>query len=182
MKTIFFALILMSPWLANAGSAKHYRDLIMRVRSEGAFKIPMPDRGDLNFKYKMQLDKPKWDLPIVTPYDGLFIQFWDKIFLKEGSYMELNGEQIPITCIHVSGRDLGKSENPQIPQYIITFFFIANDWTCTGPINPNYPRYSPRKEAWDTYLHYDVKDPTIMLPTEAGLRYRWNEYEAVLVN
>jgi len=26
-----------------------------------------------------------------------------------------------------------------------------------------------------------VKDPTIMLPVDAGLRYRWSEFEAVLV-
>lgn len=160
---------------------KHYRSLIMRVRTEGEFKVAMPDRGDLVFKYKMQLDEPKYAETIVTPIWGYY-EFWDKIFLKEGSYIELGGEQIPLTCIHVAGRDLGLDKNkPEIPQYMIRFFFVANDWTCTGPINPNYPKFSTRKDAWDTYLHYDVKDETIMLPTEPGLRYRWNEYEAVLV-
>jgi len=164
-------------------SKKHYRDLILRVRTEGEFRIPMPANGDLLFKYKMELDEPKWKEPVVADYPGLnVVEFWDKIFLKEGSHIVLNGEEIPLTCIHVKGRDLGKSPGgPTIPRYIITFFFVAKDWTCTGPLNPDYPRYSPRKEAWDTYLHYDVRDETIMLPSDAGLRYRWNEFEAVLV-
>jgi hypothetical protein len=189
--TLLTACLVSAPALAKptishtkpkAESAQFYRDLILRVRTEGEFRIPMADRGDQFFRYKMEIDTPKWTLPVVSE-DTLVgvIDFWDKIMLKDGSFIVLNGEEIPLTCIHVKGRDLGKSGIPTVPRFIITFFFVANDWTCTGPMNPDYPKFSPRKDAWDTYLHYDVRDETIMLPSEVGLRYHWNEFDAQLV-
>jgi hypothetical protein len=175
------------------GVGKFYRDLVLRIRTQAEFKVPMPANGDLHFDYKMDFDQPKWKDPIMDDYpvtddmgkpNGKFIRFfWDKIFLKEGSYVNVGGEQIPLTCIHVDGQDnrySGKS-GPLIPDFVLKIKFVANDWTCTGPINPGWPGNGGKKEAWDTYIQYTIKDPTIMLPIDAELRYRWAEYTAVLV-
>lgn len=195
---LLFAFILLSSTLqahaeATPKEKKFYRDMVLRIRTQAEFKVPMPANGDMHFDYKMEFDQPKWKEPIMNDYPitdsqmkptGKFIRFfWEKIFLKEGSYMNVGGEQIPLTCIHVAGQDnrfSGKS-GPLIPDYILKIIFVANDWTCQGPLNPGWPGNGGKKEAWETYIHYDVKDPTIMLPVEAGLRYRWSEFEAVLV-
>lgn len=177
---------------ATPKEKQFYRDMILKIRTKAEFKVPMPDRGDLHFRYQLQFDTPKWKEPVTNdsyfygdgPDKNKFIRFfWDKIFLKEGSYLEVGGEQIPLTCIHVSAQDnrfSGKS-GPLIPDFILKIIFVANDWTCQGPINPGWPSNGGKKEAWETNLHYSVKDPTIMLPVDAGLRYRWSEFEAVLV-
>jgi hypothetical protein len=178
---------------ATPAELKFYRDMILRIRGEAEFKVPMPANGDMHFNYKMEFANPKWKDPITTEYsmtddnarpNGKFIRyFWDKIFLKEGSYVEVGGEQIPLTCIHVDAQDnrfSGKA-GPLLPDFILKSTIVANDWTCTGPINPGWPGNGGRKESWDTYIQYSVKDPTIMLPVEAGIRYRWSEFQAVLV-
>ena len=59
---------------------------------------------------------------------------------------------------------------------------MANDFSCQGPIRPGWPRTGGNKENWDTYLHYEIRDPTIMLPQDALIRYRWNETKAVLID
>lgn len=172
---------------------KFYRDMILRIRTQAEFKIPMPANGDMPFNYKLEFDQPKWkeiivsDLPITgaefNRTGKFFRNFWDKIFLKEGSYLEVGGERIPLTCIHVAGQDnrfSGKT-GPLLPDFILKIIFVANDWTCSGPLNPGWPENGGKKEAWESYVHYEVRDPTIMLPVEAGLRFRWNEFAAVLV-
>ena len=60
-------------------------------------------------------------------------------------------------------------------------YLVANDYSCTGPINPGWPDNGGKEETWDTYVYFEIRDPTIMLPVEAHLRYRWNEYKSVLV-
>lgn len=172
---------------------KFYRDLVLKIRTQAEFKVPMPANGDMHFNYKMEFDQPKWKEPIISDFlitDGtlkptgkFFRNFWEKIFLKEGSYMTVAGEQIPLTCIHVAGQDnrFSGNSNPMFPEFILKIIFVANDWTCQGPINPGWPQNGGKEQAWETYIHYEVKDPTIMLPVEAGLRYRWNEFGAVLV-
>jgi hypothetical protein len=102
--------------------------------------------------------------------------------LKDGSVLKLGDEQLPLTCIHVSGQDnrFSGKKTPLIPDLIFKIIFVANDFSCSGPITPGWPESGGRKEAWSTYLFYVVKDPTIMLPVDAKIRYRWNEFEAVL--
>ncbi len=177
----------------TAAEKKFYRDLVLRIRSQAEFKVPMPANGDMHFDYKMEFDQPKWPEPIIgefpltdssmKPTGKFYRVFFDKIFLKEGSYMTVAGEQIPLTCIHVEGQDNRFSGNPdpRFPQLILKIIFVANDWTCQGPINPGWPESGGKEQAWDTNIHYEVRDPTIMLPVESGLRYRWNEYSSVLV-
>jgi hypothetical protein len=145
-------------------------------------------KSDMHFKYKMEFDQPKWKEPVISDspvgQSNLFVRdFWEKIFLKEGSYVEVGGEQIPLTCIHVAGQDnrFSGKLGPLFPELILKITFVTNDWACAGPVRPGWPQSGGRKEAWETYIHYTVKDPTIMLPIDAGLRYRWNEFEAVLV-
>ncbi len=108
--------------------------------------------------------------------------FFDRIFLKDGSTLHVGGQDLPLTCVFVSGQDnrFSGDHNPLFPQFILKVHFVANDFSCVGPINPGWPGSGGKKEAWDTYVHYSIKDPTIMLPVDAGLRYRWNEFEALL--
>lgn len=165
---------------------KTYQELAKKVRSSAEFFVPMPGVSTSEISYSMQIDRQKQEL-ITNEYvfenKDTMIFFWDRYFLKDESYLLINGEKIPLTCLVIKGQDNRKSKkennNPLIPDFIIDVTLVANEYTCTGPLNPNFP-WSGKKEMWNTYLHYRVIDPTIMLPTDAGLRYRWNEFEAVL--
>lgn len=164
-----------------------YRNLSLKVRDHSRFKIPLPSQGDLEFNYQFQLGKPVFDRPIIRDYATdetqrhQFRVFYDKILLEDGSFIELSGEQVPLTCIFIRGQDhrLAK-DSPLLPDLLLQVYLVANDYSCTGPINPGWPENGGRKESWDTYLRFDVRDPTIMLPVETVLRYRWNEYSAIL--
>lgn len=191
--TRFFFIIgtILTSFLSQAQtldpSPDFYRDFALRVRNNGDFKIPMPSHGDLHFSYKLNLGRPVFEKPIIRDYvidqdsGRTFRVFFDKIFLADDSYLELSGEQVPLTCIFIRGQDhrLAK-ETPLLPDILLQVYLVANDYSCTGPINPGWPENGGKKELWDTYLRFDVRDPTIMLPVEAVLRYRWNEYSAIL--
>lgn len=177
-----------------APSAPFYRDFTMKVRKVANFKVPVPGSADFSFHYELDQSTPLLptfadpllsDLPSVPPEpQGYFRKFWDKVLLKDGSYVQLGDQKIPLTCIFISGQDnrfLGVP-NPLFPEYLIKVYLVANDYTCTGPVNPGWPATGSKKETWDTYIYYEVRDPTIMLPTEVKLRYRWAEYTGVLVD
>ena len=167
-----------------------YRKFTMALRTEGEFKVPMPDHGDLHYSYKFEIGDPIYSEPIISDLASdvdhpklFFRRFWDRIWLKDGSYALIGGDQVPLTCIFISGQDnrYNAKTSPTTPDFIIDVYLVANDFTCKGPIKPGWPQSGGKKENWDTYLHYEVRDPTIMLPVEAQLRYRWNEFPAILV-
>lgn len=198
MKLILFALMSIGFVTHHAyaeatpSEKQFYRELVLKIRTQGEFKIAFPNETDQVFKYQFEFDQPKWEEPKIaehTLYQPESIEkkyirfFWDKIFTKEGSYIELGGEQIPLTCVYVSAQDNRFSDlsSPSIPEFVLKVYLVTNDWMCTGPLNPGWPSDGGKKEAWGTYLHYSVNDPTIMLPVDAVLRYRWSEYESILV-
>jgi hypothetical protein len=185
-----FMLVISTVSMANStGPDKnYYRKLTMDIRREASFRIPMPDGKDMNYSYKIELGEPIYAEPMVSDTSAdtkgkFFRSFYDRIWLKDGSIAKLGGEEIPLTCIFVSGQDNRYSGNdsPLFPQFIMKIIVVANDYTCSGPIRPGWPAGGGRKENWGTYIHYEVRDPTIMLPVENGLRYRWNEYTSILV-
>jgi len=167
---------------------KYYRDLTLQIRSDATFKVPFIG-GDQDFDYKFEMGAPIYpkpivvDTPSVTNSKKFYRTFWDRIFVKDGSRIVLNGQEIPLTCIFVSGQDNRFSgfSDPRFPEFIMKVYLVANDYTCTGPLNPGFPQNGGKEQAWDTYLYYEIRDPTIMLPTEIKIRYRWNEFNAVLV-
>jgi hypothetical protein len=173
-----------------AGDLDLYRTLVSKVRTTGKFQIPMPSGSDLTFNYRVTTGTPLYtapataEFPLTATAPEFFRMFWDKVLYADGSYIEVGGEQIPLTCLYVAGQDNRYSGNtsPLVPEFVLKVYLVANDFTCTGPINPNWPGSSPRMETWDTYIYYEIRDPTIMLPTEVHLRFRWNEFSAVLVN
>lgn len=163
-----------------------YRDFTLKIRQEGKFNLAMPN-GDQPITYKIEFGSPIYETPIVSDTGSgvdeniVYRNFWDRIWLKDTSYLELSGQKIPLTCIFVSGqdnRDSG-SDSPLFPKILMKIYFVANDYSCVGPINPNWPSNGGKKEAWDTYLYYEVRDPTVMMPVEAKIRYRWNEFHLV---
>jgi hypothetical protein len=169
---------------------KLYRELALKVRTHGTFRTPMPSRGDLPFSYEFKGGKAMWDQPLINdvylnPNEDRFVRdFWDKILLDDGSSIELNGDKVPLTCIFVQGHDnrYSQKNTPLLPDLFLKVYLVANDFTCTGPVNPGWPGNGLPKEAWDTYLYFEVRDPTIMLPTNTRVRYRWAEFPAYLVD
>lgn len=169
-----------------------YRQMVLRVRAEGSFKVPMPS-GSMPFDYKFEFGDPIYKEPMTSDlaYDvnqpngpNVIRLFWDRIWLKDGSYATIEGEQVPLTCIFVSGQDnryTGAPISPLFPEFVVKVYLVANDIGCQGPIRPGWPKTGGKKENWDTYIHYEVRDPTIMLPVDTILRYRWNEFPAILV-
>lgn len=199
---LIFALVLMSFTMQGYSAPKkvalpridvepmQYRDLLLKIRKTAKFKIPLPGIATFPVEYTLETGSPVYEKPITAAFpitvDGTTkyaVQFFDKIFLKAGSSMLVNGEQIPLTCIHVDGQDNRglKPNSPLFPEYIIRYTIVGNDFNCQGPITPGWPNNGGKKEAWDTFLYYEVKDPTIMLPVEAKIRYRWNEFFGVLL-
>ena len=166
-----------------------YRDLLLKLRKSATFKIPLPGIATFPVSYSLETGNPIFEKPLaialpmtVEGQTKYAVEFFDKVYLKAGSHMIVNGEQIPLTCIHVHGQDNRnlKPSSPLFPDYIIRYTIVGNDFGCQGPITPGWPSNGGKKEAWDTYLYYEVKDPTVMLPVEAKIRYRWNEFFAVL--
>lgn len=166
-----------------------YLNLSKRVRTEGRFEVPVPGAVRQGFGYSLKMGDAIFPQPIISDFhlnDGslFFRSFWEKIALQDDSYLEISGERIPLTCIFVSGQDNRFSGNSSVlfPEFVLKIYLVANDYTCTGPINPGWPSNGAPRETWDTYLYYEVKDPTIMLPVEVKLRYRRNEMPAVLID
>ena len=199
MKLALSSLLLiqigLSPALAGAEmstpvQSEFYREMTLKVRPSGTFKVPMPSGGDLSFNYEFQFGAPKFTQPIVSDFylnaetDKYVRDFWDKIFLQDGSYLLLDGQKVPLTCIFVRGQDnrFSQKDSPLIPDFVLKVYLVANDFTCTGPVNPGWPSSGGKKDTWDTFFYFEIRDPTIMLPTEARVRYRWNEFPAILSN
>jgi hypothetical protein len=167
-----------------------YRALSLKVRAKGDFRIAMPSNGDMAFSYELKFGAPKFERPLFADFfldaenTRLTRMFWDKVYLEDGSYLKLGGENIPLTCVFVKGQDnrFSRNESPLIPDFVLKIYLVANDFTCTGPINPGWPGNGGKKELWDTYFYFEVRDPTIMLPAEAKVRYRWSEFPAFLVD
>lgn len=174
----------------SAQFADFYRNMNLRIRPLVHFKVPMPNGKDLEFSYEMKFSKPFFEKPLTADFklslsgDQFYRHFWDKIFVEDGSVLNIGAEQLPLTCVYVNGQDNrnAKKGNPLIPDFILKVYLVANDFSCTGPINPGWPATGGKKETWDTYVYYEIKDPTIMLPMEAKIRYRWNEFPAYLVD
>lgn len=164
-----------------------YRGLTNRIRTDGQFRIYMPDGRHQDIKYHFKLAKALYPQPIVSDQNwgvnDIVRLFWDRILFDDESYLEVGGERLPLTCVFVSGQDNRFSKGGILtPEFLIRIYLVANDFACQGPIRKGWPQIGGKKEAWDTYMHYEVRDPTIMLPQEAKLRYRWNETNAVLID
>lgn len=172
----------------NQKELQLYRDLTLKIRNSAEFKVPMIGL-DQTYSYQLEFADPIYktpivgDLPLSNEPTKFYRQFWDRVMLKDGSHALINGEEIPLTCIFISGQDNRNSGNtdPRFPQFIMKVYLVANDYSCVGPINPGFPTTGGKEEAWDTYLYFEIKDPTIMLPVESKIRYRWNEFHSVLV-
>ncbi len=172
-------------------NAEFYRDLTLKIRTNGEFTIPFPGLQS-SINYSFEFAQPVYDIPMIgdtqlNSKDPSFYRiFFDRILFKDSSYLQVNGEKLPLTCIFVKGQDNRfadkKLYSPLLPEFVIKVYLVANDFSCQGPITPGWPQVGGKEEHWDTYLYYEIKDPTIMLPTDAKLRYRWNEYNVVLVD
>lgn len=168
-----------------------YRDLTLQIRPQAEFEIPMPGIKS-SIIYFLNWDKPAYEVPILGDMHikgdkdpHFYRSFYDRIFTKHDSYIEINGEKLPLTCVFVDGQDnrfAGNDPSPLFPDFVLKIYFVANDFSCQGPIKPGWPTTGGKEENWDTYIYYEIRDPTIMIPTEAKLRYRWNEYHMVLVD
>lgn len=187
-----FALVVSAE--PTAQDKAFYRGLTQSIREFAKFQIPLPGQPGVEFSYELEFDQPLWPDPIIgdtlagygqEASEGRFYRsFYDKIFLKEGSVLKLNGEEIPLTCVFVAGQDnrFSGDMSPIFPQFVMKVYVVANSYTCEGPLRRGWPETGGKEEAWDTYLYFEIRDPTIMLPTENKLRFRWNEYHSVLID
>ena len=172
-------------------AAETYRELTLKIRTDGHFRIYMPNGDHQEVKYHLKFAKPLFDKPIVSDIHDFNAKkhsfsrsVYDKVFLEDESYLEIGGEQVPLTCVYVDGLDnrFSNGMTPLFPEFVMKIYLVANDYSCKGPIRKGWPTTGGKKDAWDTYLHYEVRDPTIMLPQDAIVRYRWNESSAVLID
>ncbi len=144
--------------------------------------------GQADVSYSLNWGAPLISLPAISTYPALggdpnknFIEFFDRISLTPDSFIKIGELTLPLTCIWVHGQDNREVDehNPLIPKQVYRYFLVANDFSCTGPINPGWPENGLKKQTWDTYIELLVKDLTIYRPAEAILRYRWNESKMV---
>jgi hypothetical protein len=189
--TLLFGSVAMAAELVvDSGLEKpeYYRQLVKRVRPQGRFTLYAVNGQhqtiSYNFAWGDAKDSETNLVDIREAYDDTKFHrlFWDRIFTLEDSVLRVANEEIPISCVYVYGEDhrYGTKRGPLFPEFVLKVYIVANEFTCTGPKNPGFPHNSGRDEMWDTYLYYEIRDPTIMLPTEAKLRYRWNESHVVL--
>lgn len=177
--------------LADPGQdAKFYRELTFKVRPQGSFRILNPGSPGQPLFYSLSFGAPRFDQPLMADFplsaDGsrFYRHFWDKILLLDGSYLMVGDEKLPLTCIYISGQDnrFSQKDSPLTPDFILRVYLVANDFSCTGPINPGWPSNGAKKETWNTFLYFEIRDPTIMLPADTEIRYRWAELPAVWVD
>src|SRR4051812_7325387 len=194
-KILIYLACAVLPVVASAhgpsqGDLELYRSLVSRVLAHGRFQIPLPGGNPSELSYSWVPADPLYPQPVTAEFplsatsSGFFRLFWEKVLATDDSFIDAGGEHIPLTCVYVAGQDNRYSGNvsPLIPELVMKVYLVANDFSCTGPINPNWPVSSPRMETWDTYVYFEIRDPTIMLPTEARVRFRWNEFSLVWVN
>jgi len=187
MTKVFFLLMVFNGAWASTPDETVYRQLALNVRKEANFKVPLPNGQNLMFSYAMQIGKAMWLDPIsyTFPLDfenkKFYRHFWDKIFLEDGSAIKIGNENVPLTCLYLEGQDNRSSKDtPLTPDFVLKIYLVANDFPCTGPVNPGWPANGGKKEIWDTYIYYEIRDPTIMLPMEIKIRHRWVEFSATL--
>jgi hypothetical protein len=166
-----------------------YLNLSQSIRDKMDILISLPLVGPIKASYESKKGDPFFSKPRVSDLffdssrESGIRNFWDKIMLQDGSVLKIAGDEIPLTCIFINGHDnrYSKKDTPLIPDFFIKVYLVANDYTCTGPINPNWPKDGGKKETWDTYVYYEIRDPTIMLPTELKIRYRWSEFRGTIL-
>ncbi len=169
----------------------YYRSLTLQVRNKADFLLSTPGNQSA-ISYSFNLAEPVYTVPLLNDmHSGIdnkyfYRSFWDRILFADGSSIDINGEKLPLTCIFIIGQDNRFADkelySPLLPEFILKIYLVANDFSCQGPIKKGWPETGGKKETWDTYLYYEIRDPTIMLPTEATLRYRWNEYHVTFLN
>lgn len=185
---LFFSTISLNSWSYSLKNISDYRQLTKTVRPHSEFQITLPNGQLLDFSYQLELTEALYNNPLISSLhlgsgdNDFSISFWDKVFTSENSSLNIGNEKLPITCIYIHGQDNRQINDlsPLFPQFLMEVYIVVGNYTCTGPINPGWPANGGKKELWDTYIHYKIKDPTIMLPTETVLRLRWNEYNAYL--
>lgn len=179
------------PVLEKLPNAQYYRDLTMRIRKSGVFQYPSVDGKGTQISYQMEVGEPSYAEPKLSDasFDIMDLRkiwrlFWDRVYLKDGSYMQIGEDKIPLTCIWVSGWDnrANGNQTPLVPKVVMRVMLVANDYTCQGPVRPGWPETGGKKDAWDTYLHFEVKDPTIMLPQDASVRFRGGSFSLILID
>lgn len=181
----FFSVVFSLPSWAQTAPID-YRNLILTLKTASRFEVNIPG-NPVELNYALAWDTPALDLPVIVDAPlfgkaGLFGRsFWDKIFLESESHIQIGNEYVPLTCIYVDGQDnrWADRSTPMIPEFLLKVYLVANDFSCTGPLNPGWPMSGGREENWSTYLYFEIKDPSAMIPMEAKLRYRWNEWAAV---
>ena len=187
---ISFLLVLFSESLWAQKNENDYRTLSKNIRPSVQMQMTMPNGELFKFSYDLKMTDTLFPNPLLSSIrlgsseNEYSISFWDKIMTSDDSSLNIGNEKLPITCIFVHGQDNRKISDlsPLFPQFIMNVYVVVGDYTCAGPLNPGWPQNGGKKELWDTYVHYVIKDPTIMLPTEIKLRLRWNEYNALLNN
>lgn len=169
-------------------SPAFYRNQVLALPACMSFEAPTP-LGSAKISYKFTWGDPAIAQPFVgvlpvlgSDVNGKYIEFYDRIYLAPDSVLNVNGKKIPLTCAWVHGQDNSEIDNndPLVPKQLLRILLVANDFSCTGPVNPGWPGNGQRKETWDTYLDLMIKDLTIYRPADARLRYRWSESKMIV--
>ena len=192
---LFFKVFLVHAAEQQAPPPEFYRGLNLTLRPSAKFKLPLPSpagAGEIQIQYRFQWGDPLWKQPDITDVSmvlgtvasvPIFVRnFVDKIFLREDSVLKVGGEELPLTCVYIDAKDnrFSGKNTPLIPDFFFSVYLVVGSFDCQGPINPGWPFNGKERELWNTYLYYEIRDPTLMLPTAVKLRYRSNEYSLVL--
>lgn len=183
-----FTFIIGSQNVFAAETPQAYRNHVLSLPAAMSFSVISP-LGPAEVTYSLKWDSPLMALPAMSAYPDLegdptknYIEFFDRISLQPDSFIKIGELTIPLTCIWVHGQDNREVDNqdPLIPKQVYRYILVANDFSCTGPINPGWPGNGLKRETWDTNIELVIKDLTIYRPAEATLRYRWNESKMVI--
>lgn len=171
-----------------AETPQAYRNYVLALPATMNFSAVTPwGLGEVS--YSLKWSAPLISLPAMASYPALdgdptknFVEFFDRIALTPDSFIKIGELTIPLTCIWVHGQDNREvdGDDPLIPKQVYRYILVANDFSCSGPINPGWPENGLKKEYWDTYVELLIKDLTIYRPAEATLRYRWNETKMIV--
>jgi hypothetical protein len=97
-------------------NSEFYRAMTLRIRNSGEFKVPTPGTNT-SVSYNFEFNRPIYKEPVIGDLhfpigEAYFLRtFFDRILFKDGSFLEVNGEKLPLTCVFVEGQDNRFSKN-----------------------------------------------------------------------
>ncbi|MGE3757300.1 MAG: hypothetical protein AB7H97_06065 [Pseudobdellovibrionaceae bacterium] len=194
-----FVIVIILAWISfdcavvRAESLEEtYRRVVLKLPKSAEYTVPLTEPSLAKVTYDIEFGEPIYKKPVIVKTQIYssdkknkkthLIEFFDRIRLKSGSTLNVGPEKFPLTCIYVKGLDnrFAGEKRSEIPNAILRIWLVSTtDPECRGPIDPNWPHASVKRDAWSTFLLLNIKDSD-MRPIDVILRFKRTLFDLVI--